>query len=250
MNTCRSNSQIPGSWVKATLTVVVLAFLLVGCTSREIQRKDGTRSARSFSVANIAKSEADMLAELNQKEVLKSLRLLTEKLYRRNPREYRKLGLESAEAASARLLKEIDRWPDTPLTRLDWERHFRLAFDEGYEGDRVHAFMSALSSMVLASYNHKTEFFLLDDLDAQRLYNSARNVEVAVWKLSTAKQANGQRYLVTNTTEGEVQNLSFEREFGKVIALQDMLALFVEDRTNRSITRVIQSAASFVFLPI
>ena len=250
MNTCRSNPRIPVSLIKATLTVVVLTTVLVGCASREIQRKDGTHSARSFSVANLAKSEADMLAELNQKEVLKSLRLLTEKLYRRNPREYRKLGLESAEAASARLLKEIDRWPDTPLTRLDWESHFRLAFDDGYAGDRVYAFMSALYSMVLASYNHKTAFFLLDDLDAQRLYNSARNVEVAVWKLSTAKQAGGLRYLVTNTTDGEVQNLSFEREFGKVIALQDLLAVFVEDRTNRSITRVLQSAASFAFLPI
>lgn len=238
------------SLVKASLTALILAAVLMGCASREIQRKDGSRTSRSFSIANIAKSEADMLAELNQKEVLKSLRLLTEKLYRRNPKEYRKLGLESAEAASARLFKEIDRWPDTPLTRLDWESHFRLAFDDTYPGDRVHAFMSGLSSMILASYNHKTAFFLLDDLDAQRLYNSARNVEVAVWKLSTAKQASGQHYLLTNSTDGEASNLSFEREFGKVIAMQDVLALFVEDRTNRSITRVLQSAASFVFLPI
>jgi hypothetical protein len=50
--------------------------------------------------------------------------------------------------------------------------------------------------------------------------------------------------------EGEVQNLAFEREFGKLIAQQDLLALLIEDRSNRSISRVFQNAASFAFLPI
>ncbi len=246
----RRHPRISMRLAGAGLAALALAVGLGGCAGRDIQHKDGSRSARSYSVAYLAKAEADMLAEMNQKEVLKSLRLLTEKLYRRNPREYRKLGLESAEAASARLFAEIERWPDSPLARLDWESHFRLAFDDAYAGDRVHAYMGALCSMILAAYNHKTAFFLLDDLDAQRLYNSARNVEVAVWKLSAARQADGRRYLLANSVEVEAQNLSFEREFGKVIALQDMLALFVEDRGNRSITRVLQGAASLAFLPL
>jgi len=225
-------------------------LLLPGCAGQDIQRKDGSSSARAFSLSNLAKNDVDMLAEINQREMLKSLRLLTEKLYRRNPQEYRKSGQESVEAASARLFDQVPKWAESPLSRLNWEENFKLAFLEGYSGDRVYAYMSALTTMLLASYNHKTEFFLPDELSAQKLYNSARNIEVAVWKLSNAKLASGARYLISNSMDGEVQNLSFEREFGKLIAQQDLMALFIEDKSNRAISRVFQNAATFVFLPI
>ncbi|TCS73924.1 hypothetical protein EDC61_101146 [Sulfuritortus calidifontis] len=235
--------------MRMVIAAVLMLALLAGC-SQPIKRKDGASSARTFSLGNLAKAEADMLTEINQREVLKSLRLLTEKLYRRNPQEYRKAGLDSAEAATQQLFAELDHWPESVLARLDWERSFRQSFDESYAGDRVQSFMAGLLSMVMAAYEHKREFYLVDELDAQKLYNSARNVETAVWKLSTARQAGGARFLLSNSIEGEVQNLSFEREFAKIIALQDLLALYVEDRSNRSIARVVQGAASFVFLPI
>ncbi len=228
----------------------IVALLLLAACSQPIKRKDGGSTARNFSVSNLAKGEGDTLAEINQREVLKSLRLLTEKLYRRNPQEYRKAGIDSAEAATARLFAELTRWPQSTLTQANWEQGFRASFNEGFQGDRVHAFMGACLGMVMASYDNKTEFYLLDELDAQKLYNSARNIETAVWKLSNARQANGAPFLLSNGVEGEIPNLSFEREFAKIIAWQDLLALFVEDKSNRSITRVVQSAASFVFLPI
>ena len=228
-----------------------LAMLLLGgCAHQDIQRSDGGTSAREFSVANLAKTDIDIASELTQREALKTLRLLTEKLYRRNPQEYHKAGLETVEAATARLFDEIPKWPESHLAKLNWEENFKLAFLDGYSGDRVHAFMSGLTSMVMASYNHKTQVFITEDLSAQKLYNSARNIEVAVWKLSNAKQANGNRYLVSNTLEGDVPNLSYEREFGKLIAYQDLLAIVIEDRSNRAISRVFQGAASFIFLPI
>jgi hypothetical protein len=110
--------------------------------------------------------------------------------------------------------------------------------------------MGALTAMILASYNHKTSFFLVDELSAQKLYNSARNIEAAVWKLSTARHPGGEKTLVSNSIEGDLQNLSFEREFGKLIAIQDLMALLIEDKSNRAISRVLQNVASFVFLPI
>ena len=224
--------------------------LLSGCANQGIQRKDGSSSARGFAFSNLVKNDADILTEITQRELLKSLRLLTEKLYRRNPQEYRKSGHESVEAATAKLFEQPTKWSESPLARLNWDENFKLAFLEGYTGDRVHAFMSALTTMLMAAYNHKTEFFLPDELSAQKFYNSARNIEVAVWKLSSARLGNGGKYLISNSVEGETQNLSFEREFGKLIALQDTLALFIEDRSNRSISRVFQSATTFVFLPI
>ncbi len=238
------------SIMRKFVSLALVVFLMTGCSSQEIKRKDGTSSARAFALSNLAKGDADMLAEISQREVLKSLKLITEKLYRRNPQEFHKSGFESAEAASARIFDELPKWDESPLAKLNWEELFNLTFLEGYGGDRVYAFMSALTAMIMASYNNKTAFFLTDELMAQKLYNSARNIEVAVWKLSNAKLSNGGKFLITNSIEGDVQNLSFEREFGKLIAEQDMLALAIEDRSNRSISRVIQNAASFAFLPI
>ncbi len=236
--------------MRISLSLLLAVLLLTGCANQGIKRKDGSNSAREFSVSNLAKSDVDITCEMAQRETLKSLKLLTEKLYKRNPQEYRKGGHESVDAATARLFDELPKWPESHLARLNWEESFKLTFLEGYSGDRVYAFMSALTSMVMASYNHKSQFFITDELSAQKLYNSARNIEIAVWKLSSAKLPSGARYLVTNTLEGDVANLSFEREFGKLIADQDLLALLIEDRGNRAITRTIQGVASFVFLPI
>ncbi len=235
---------------KTPLLLLFASFLLAGCAGQSIQRKDGSSSVRPFKATNLAKSDVDMVIEMHQQEVLKSLKTLTLKLYRRNPQEFRKVGLDSAESATERIFAQIDQWAEAPLRQLDWEAQFRLAFLEGYTGDRVHAFMSALTIMLMAAYENKTAFYLLDELSPQKLYNSARNIEVAVWKLSNARQPNGARVLISNSMDGEVQNLSFEREFGKLIAQQDVLALIMEDKSNRSINRILQNAATFIFLPI
>lgn len=232
------------------ISVLLFLLLLSGCANQEIQRKDGSKSARSFALANLAKGDVDIVTEISQREMLKSLKLLTEKLYRRNPQEFHKSGFENVETATARIFDEIPRWPESSLSKLNWEENFKLAFLEGYGGDRVYAFMTALTSMLMASYNDKVSFFLPDELSAQKLYNSARNIEVAVWKLSNAKLNAGAKFLISNSMDGEVQNLSYEREFGKIIAQQDLLALLIEDKSNRSISRVFQNAATFAFLPI
>jgi hypothetical protein len=227
-----------------------LIVFQTGCSQQPIQRSNGVSTVRSFSMANIAKSEADMVAELTQREVIKGLRLLAEKLYRRNPQEYRKAGLASPEEAAARILDQLGDWQRAPMARASWEHNFKLAFDGSYPGDRVEVFMSALTIMIMTAYNHRTAFFITDELDAQKLYNSARNIEIAVWKLSMARYPDGTPFLLANSREGETPNLSYEREFGKLIAQQDLLALIMEDRSNRVIARVLQSTATYVFLPI
>ena len=103
--------------------------------------------------------------------------------------------------------------------------------------------------MVLLSYNGKTEFYMTDGLDAQKLYNSARNIEIAAWKLANARDARGDLLMLSNEA-GDVQNLSFEREIGKMIAYQDTMAQIAAQRTNRTIRKVVQTLATAVFLPI
>jgi len=225
-------------------------MVLSGCASQEIQRKDGVSSARPFSAATLVKSDVDVMAELNQRELLGSIRRISEKLYRRNPQEFRKSGQADVEAACTLILNQAQTWRMEDVSPPNWEPLFRLSFQEDFAGDRVHTFMTALTSMLMASYDYKTDFFLPDILTAQKLYNSARNIEVAVWKLSNARLPAGEKILISNSMDGDVANLSFEREFGKLIAQQDLLALVIEDKSNRSISRVFQNVAAFAFFPI
>ena len=126
----------------------------------------------------------------------------------------------------------------------------QLAFQEDYRGDRVLAFVAGLGGMIQTAFQDKTEFFMLDDLDPQGLYNAARNVEIAVWRLSNKRTPQGELYLLSNEGAGPVPNLSFEREFGKIIASLDVLSKIMADKSDRTVVKVIQSLATAVFLPI
>ena len=65
-----------------------------------------------------------------------------------------------------------------------------------------------------------------------------------------ARDAHGEPLILSNEVIGDVRNLSFEREFGKMIGYQDVMAQIAAQRTNRTIRRVVQTIATAVFLPI
>lgn len=227
--------------------LALAACLLVGCAT---PTPDGKRLDTDFKVGYLAKADIDLVAETHQRAALDSLHLLAEKLYKRNPREWKKSAQPSAEAAVRRLFEERKDWNFSELRGKTGTDAVHLAFDEHYSGDRVLAYIAGLTHMVMASYDFKTEYYLLDDLNPQKLYNSARNTEIAAWKLANDRTASGEPYLLANQAEGPVKNLSFEREFGKLIANQDLLARVVAEKTNRSIVHVVQSLATAAFLPI
>ena len=173
-----------------------------------------------------------------------------EKLYRRNPRELRKSGDATPEAAVARAFDPRFAWRFQELSNLRGIEALQIAFRPDFAGDRVFAFGVGLGSMIAQAYDDKTQFYLTDSLDAQRLYNAARNVEIAAWKLANSRGPNGEPLLLSNEISPAATNLSFEREIGKLIAYQDTLAVVMAQRTNRIIRRVTQSLATAVFLPI
>ena len=205
---------------------------------------------RSFPTFDIAKSDIDIVAEVHSKESLGSARLLMEKLYRRNPREWRKGNDSSMDAALARAFDPRAGFRFAELGHARGADAIVLALKPEYAGDRVFAFGVGLASMIFLSYNEKTEFYLTSSFDPQKLYNSARNIEIAAWKLANARNARGEPFLLSNEIAGDARNLSFEREFGKMIAYQDVMAQIASQRTNRIIRRVVQTLATAVFLPI
>jgi hypothetical protein len=237
--------------VPALLVCLSTAALLAACSGQAIQRKDGSSSVRSFSMRELAKGNVDTVIEIHQQEIIAILKSLTLKLYRRNPDEWRKSGFASADAATAALFRPLDHWHLAPQKNLRWETVLLEPWRTDFTGDRVKSLMNGLLVMHMAAFNHQTEFYLLTEVDAQKFYNAARNTEAVVWKLSSAKNPQGAPVLLSNGVDGSgVANLSFEREFGKLIGIQDTLARIIEDKSNRAIRFGVVNAASMVFLPI
>jgi len=146
----------------------------------------------------------------------------------------------------------FDRSQAWRFPELDYARGIDalyLAFKPEFGGDRVFAFTVGLASMIYEAYGGKDEFYFVDTVEPQPIYNAARNVEIAVWKLSNARDASGQLFLLSNDSGGDPPNLSFEREFGKLIAHQDVLARILAQRENRTLRRIVQQLPT-VFLPI
>jgi hypothetical protein len=249
-----SEHEPRAAWRHGALT---LCALLLACTTTPTfppaAPTTGKRTAppeRLFLASDLAKGDADIVAEVHAKESLASARLLMEKLYRRNPREWRKGNDASLDAAVARAFDTRSAFRFAELGRVRGTDAIVLALKPEYSGDRVFAYGVGLASMIFISYNEKTEFYLTDTYDPQKLYNSARNIEIAAWKLANARDARGEPLLLSNEIAGDARNLSFEREFGKMIAYQDVMAEIAAQRTNRIIRKVVQTLATAVFLPI
>lgn len=204
------------------------------------------------SPSQLAKTDIDRIADLHRRELQAGLLRLADKLYKRNPREWRKGSHASLAAALAYLAAQPPPAPGTPRGGALVLAGMR----EEYPGDRVAAFVVGLLQMVSDAFDGKTEFFVTDDLDPQRLYNAARNLEIAAWKLANAQRTQAEADLpagsplLFSNEMGPVPNLSFEREFGRMIGSLDLLSKIIADKTSRTIVKVVQNLATAVFLPI
>lgn len=221
----------------------ILGFSLIGIMSGCAGTQEDVQG-RPFEISSLAKNDIDLVTETHQQVVFATLKELAVKLYKRNPREWKKDGYKSLEDAVTALSSD-------PFPSVDGKASIdciRLAFDEKFQGDRVKAFVAGLETMVLDSYDGHRTVYIYNLLDAQKFYNSARNLELASWLLRTKYDSNKKLFLLSSGDKDEV-NLSFERLFGKMINAQDMMAQIMADRTHRQIKNVLQSAA-MAFIPI
>lgn len=221
---------------------LALVLMLQGCATKG--RQEG------FRFSQLGKSDLDFVVDSNIKAEHEYLYELASKLYARNPGELRKEPAHSLEGRLQQLFRTSGPLVFDELQKKQATDAILLGLDPAYTGDRVFAVMAGLTDMIRRSYNYNSEYFMLDQLDQQKLYNSARNIEVLVWRLKHREGADGKPLLLTSETYEGVENLSFERLFGKMIALQDNLARITAQKNNRSITFVVQRAATWVFLPI
>jgi hypothetical protein len=202
-----------------------------------------------YEIKNLMKSDVDLVTDEFIEESRAAVRELVVKLYKRNPSQLKKNPGMTIEGRLAQL--RVNRYElnfDELGGKQDIEA-MNLAFDPAFKGDRVFALVVGLGSMLRVSYGYKPEVFLPDSLDPRVLDTSARNVEVLLWKLKNTRYPNGKHYIVTYENNGVVDNLSFERLFGKIIVLQEVMARIAGDSEHRAVTGAVHAVSS-VFIPL
>ena len=212
-----------------------LAALLTGCAS-DAPTSRGEVKGQDFSANELLQSEGNRTAKNAMLANQRSLLLLADKLYRRNPAEWRK-SAATRETALAQL--ELALLSAQPWAPLAGQRDV-AALSPDFAGDRVAAFIVACADTIVTAHGGKREFYYLDGVDPQHLYNAARNMEIALWVLNTRHNAQGQPLLLANEIGPDARNLSFEREFGKIIGRLDLLATYTTERYRRAVIGYVQ----------
>ena len=217
------------------LPLLIIAFLLAGCSG--------------YDVKNLAKSDTDLVSDEFINETRSAVRELVVKLYKRNPAQLRKNPGMTIEGRLAQLRVHRRELNFPELGGKQGIEAMLIAFDPDFSGDRVFALAVGLGSMLRVAYAYKDEMFIFDSLDPKVLLASARNVEVLLWKLKNTRKPDGEHYIITHEYNGVVDNLSFERLFGKIIILQEMMARIAGDSDDRALTGAVH-AVSKVFMPL
>lgn len=227
--------------------LVALALLLGACVAPLGEGPQG----ESFSADQLVQNDSNRLQTLAMRDNMDSLIRLLEKLYRRNPGEWRKAGYIDLKAALAAGSAKI-RTGEAPK-ELDGLRDIEVlsvAMDPRYPGDRAAAFVLGLSDMIITAHGGRTRFHVTDSLDAQHVFNAARNLEIAAWMLASRRDAQGRPLLLSNELGNGVANLSFEREFGRMIARLDLVAELQDESVRRIGINYLQGLLFFNFLPV
>ena len=217
------------------LSLLIITLLLGACSG--------------YDVKNLAKSDIDLVSDEFITETRSAVRELVVKLYKRNPAQLRKNPGMTVEGRLAQLRVHRHELNFPELGGKQGIEAMLMAFDPDFSGDRVFALSVGLGSMLRVAYAYNDEMFIFDRLDSKVLVTSARNVEVLLWKLKNTRKPDGEHYLITHEYQGVVDNLSFERLFGKIIILQEMMARIAGDSDDRAVTGAVH-AVSKVFMPL
>ena len=228
--------------------ILLLTFTLFSCSTSALKKKDSTQYDKG-SINQFGKSDFDRMADYEIRENIESLKILMIKFYKKNPNQLKKSTSDNAEKMTNWVFNGDHNWKFERINNAQGVDALNQVFDSNYEGDRVLSLITGLYTMLIKAHGDKKEFYIFDSLDPQKIYNAARNFEVIVWKLSSKKNDNNEPYLISNGLSNKNTNLSFEREFGKIIGRTDYFAFTLSEKTERAVTRAIQSFTTGIFLP-
>lgn len=232
------------------LALLMLTLCLSGCARNQNNGAFVSNSAPA-NPGELFQTHSDRLATIGMRNNLNSLYRLMDKLYQRNPREWRKSGLGDRDATQRAVQQAIEagRPPPSLAGRQDIVA-LSYALSNEFEGDRVGAFIYAIGSMLVTAHGGRTQFYLTDSIDAQFVHNAARNIEKATWLLATRRDAQGNPLLLSNEISDQGRNLSFAVEFAKIVARLDYLSDVLDERYRRIGVNYAHSLLFLNFLPV
>ena len=133
------------------MTALLLAQFLTACAAN--QHPDGKMASPGFTPAQFAKTDIDRIAEAHERELQASLKLLAEKLYKRNPKEWKKGGWTKADEPLDRLFGKPHNWHFPELDGKFGTDAVKLSLKPDYAGDRVFAFIAGLGGIPIIGGN-------------------------------------------------------------------------------------------------
>ncbi len=229
---------------------IACVVMLSACVTPVSDDHDGPRN-EAMTFGHLLQTDFNRTVTLAMRDNMDSLYRLQEKLYRRNPNQWRDAGYADLDAALAHGRDAIaTRHAPRDLAGLQDIEVLSVALDPAYKGDRVGAFIYGLADMILAAHNGKSRFYVSDTLDAKHIYNAARNVEIAAWLLNSRRDSQGVVLLLSNEVSEDVTNVSFEREFGQVVGRLDLVANMLDENLRRVGINYAQGLLFFNFLPV
>jgi len=237
--------------VKKRIVPLMLGVLLVSGCAQPVVSEDNGIQGEALSMDQLAQTDFNRTATIAMRDNFSSLYQLQEKLYKRNPHYWRAAGFtDVAQALQAGRDAIAQRQPPADLVGLQDIEILSVALDPAYSGDRIAAFIYGMADMILTAHNDKQRFYIKDVLSADHIYNAARNIEIAAWLLRSRKNSLGQPLLLTHQPGQASANLSFEREFGKIIGRLDLIANLLDENLRRVGIGYLQGLMLFSFLPV
>ncbi len=225
---------------------------MAGCAS-DAPVDRGTVQGAEFHASELIQSEGNRVTQVGMRANEASLLQLADKLYRRNPGEWRKTAPNRDAALDLIQSAMTNGQAWAPLGGRRDVSALSLSLSPEFTGDRVAAFILSCHDTIVTAHGGRRDFYYLNGVDPQHIYNAARNMETALWVLNTRRGPVGQPLLLANEIGPDQRNLSFEREFGKIIGRLDLLAAYTTERYRRAAIGYVQglvAAPVLAFLPV
>jgi hypothetical protein len=225
--------QFPSSSRAAVLCCAIGLLGLTGCAAfHETVRRE------PYDTREWLQSSANRIANLALRDNLASIRRVQLSLYRRNPREWRKWASSADEAIERTWDAVMHDAPPPALRGATGIDAVRMAFDttppEPYTGDRVAALVFGWASMLKEANGGTWSQTMVDGVDAENSYRTARNVEISLWLIGSKTGTDGQPLLLATEVSERGRNLVIDRELSKVVARLDLLAAQADEKYRRA----------------
>ncbi|MDP9909008.1 hypothetical protein J2W27_001110 [Variovorax boronicumulans] len=231
-----------------TAAALLAPLVLTGCSSFR-----STERAEPYGNQEWLQSGTNRIANLSLRDNLQSVRRVQTTLYRRNPREWRKSAASMEEATQRTWDAVLQGTPLPELRGATGIDAIRLAFETGpqaYQGDRVAALVVGWASMLKQANGNTWDQTMIDGVDAENSYRTARNFEISLWLISSKTGPDGQPLLLATEISERGRNLVADRELSKVVARLDLLAAQADEKYRRAALDFGQNWVMGVVMPL